>query len=80
MFFGEHAPFEGKHCPRRDHAAQQDPARTESPPHFLAQALDWVEFRRIALVRQGHYLTDSPNEDVLGGVVKTEIVASASSL
>lgn len=37
---------------------QSDETRNDGTPAFLAHAFDWVEFRRIALRRQQHYLRD----------------------
>ena len=37
---------------------QPDLGRNEGVPAFLVHALNWVEFRRVALRRQQHYLVD----------------------
>jgi hypothetical protein len=43
-------------------------AANKRPPCFLAQALGWVEFRRIVLQRQWQYSPDNSQEGVSGSL------------
>jgi hypothetical protein len=63
MFICERAKVEYEHCAKWDRAFQQGIARKAGRPRFLAHAWGWVEFRRIAVQRQWHYLIDSSDAD-----------------
>ncbi len=63
MFICGHANVERKHYTKRDPAVQREIIGKEDGPRFLVQALGWVEFRRIALQRELHYLSDSSSKD-----------------